>query len=345
MSLHVEDIIPMDKGSAGSTEYKYNKKSFNTEGFEDRHIDYINETMEKNPEVLNWKIGHIHSHASMNVFFSGTDMSELETNAKSHNFYLSLVVNNKLETVAKVITYAEAQNTIDAIFMAKDENGKSYPISKQKLNFKKGSTKVYNCEIIKEEQHIRVDSRFIKFVDEIIKEKEISRVYRQPDNQYNSDWNGGWSPYTDRNTTVPLYKDNLYTNRKETFPVKNKFQEPEFEFEDKEFKTRVEDFIKFLFNNGDLYEEIDLEDLFIFIEDDIASNKIEIYDAKDFITDYPNNFIEYFPEFSEDEDIFMEVLKQVIEVFSEYEIDYNFIKPLNRALKRFAINFVKSNKV
>ena len=43
-----------------------------------------------------WKVGHIHSHNVMRVFFSGTDMDELHDNAPSHNFYVSLIVNNLL---------------------------------------------------------------------------------------------------------------------------------------------------------------------------------------------------------------------------------------------------------
>ena len=59
MELHVEDIIPMDKRSAGYTEYEYNKKSlFDIDKFDDKHIDYIEEMCEEHPEVLKWKIGH-----------------------------------------------------------------------------------------------------------------------------------------------------------------------------------------------------------------------------------------------------------------------------------------------
>ena len=66
----------------------------------------------------------------MGVFFSGVDIKELEDNAKSHNFYLSLVVNNKMETVAKVISYAEAKHIFEGFFKAKDENGDDYEIEK-----------------------------------------------------------------------------------------------------------------------------------------------------------------------------------------------------------------------
>lgn len=61
MELIAEDIIPMDRGSAGYTEYQYNKKSiFNMDEFDDKHIDYISENCDSNPAVLEWKVGHIH---------------------------------------------------------------------------------------------------------------------------------------------------------------------------------------------------------------------------------------------------------------------------------------------
>ena len=66
MELHAEDIIPMDKGSQGATEYEYNKKSmFDTSKFDDKHIDYVESMCDEHPEVLEWKVGHIHSHNNM----------------------------------------------------------------------------------------------------------------------------------------------------------------------------------------------------------------------------------------------------------------------------------------
>ena len=46
--------------------------------------------------------GLIHSHNTMSSFFSSTDDKELEDNTQFHNHYLSLIVNNKEEYVAKV---------------------------------------------------------------------------------------------------------------------------------------------------------------------------------------------------------------------------------------------------
>lgn len=102
MEFIAQDIIPMDVGTGTTTEYKIHE----TDGT-DRHMDYCF----KHPEALKWRIGGIHSHNSMKVFFSGTDTAELKENAKRHNLYLSVVVNNAHDIIAKVVQqiYGEAE--------------------------------------------------------------------------------------------------------------------------------------------------------------------------------------------------------------------------------------------
>jgi predicted DNA-binding protein len=68
------------------------------------HAEYIYEQV---PELLDstdeeMQRGYIHTHHNMGVFFSGTDMAELHDNTKNYPMYLSLIVNNKLEMVAKL---------------------------------------------------------------------------------------------------------------------------------------------------------------------------------------------------------------------------------------------------
>ena len=112
----LEHILPMHKGTSGYTEYELGEA--------------VIEYMMENEESENWKMGHIHSHNTMDVFFSGTDMSELEDNAPNHNFYLSLIVNNFMEFCAKVCFIAESGI---AQFTAKDENGKAYEVGPKLL--------------------------------------------------------------------------------------------------------------------------------------------------------------------------------------------------------------------
>jgi hypothetical protein len=74
-------VLPMDKGTAGYTEYAFDE-------------NFVNAISEK-PELLNYRTSHVHSQHSMSTFFSGTDNEELQENAPNYDYYLSLIVNNK----------------------------------------------------------------------------------------------------------------------------------------------------------------------------------------------------------------------------------------------------------
>lgn len=96
-TLELVDIYLMDIGSVTSTSYK----------FDNDIIDYFTETGYIEQDVI---MGHIHSHNKMSVFFSGTDISEVEDNSKYHRIYLSVIVNNNMDltyklTIKEKITY------------------------------------------------------------------------------------------------------------------------------------------------------------------------------------------------------------------------------------------------
>lgn len=79
--IEVEDIIPMDVGTSGYTEYEIKAE-------DEYATDIWMEAL-----MQDKKMGHLHTHHSMATFFSGTDMSELHDNAPKHSYYLSLIVN------------------------------------------------------------------------------------------------------------------------------------------------------------------------------------------------------------------------------------------------------------
>lgn len=115
--ITLKDIILMDKGSSGATEYELNG------GEDDFHIDY----MEKYPDRRSWKIGHIHSHNTMGVFFSATDVGELKDNASAHNIYVSLIVNNDMKTCCRICYIEEPLiNNISFQWQARNEKGETY---------------------------------------------------------------------------------------------------------------------------------------------------------------------------------------------------------------------------
>lgn len=113
-SVDLVDILLMDKGNATYTEYN----------FDEDVAGYMMDKMIVDPNFSNIKLGHIHSHNKMAVFFSGTDMDELYENCVNHNFYLSLIVNNLMEMEAKLVYHTTCVQQRE--FTAKDEKGEEY---------------------------------------------------------------------------------------------------------------------------------------------------------------------------------------------------------------------------
>ena len=85
LEVEVLEILPMDVGTSGYTEYTLDSK-------DDYTFNNLCDRVMMDPDL---KIGHIHTHHGMGCFFSGTDTQELHDNAPNHNYYLSLIVNFK----------------------------------------------------------------------------------------------------------------------------------------------------------------------------------------------------------------------------------------------------------
>lgn len=173
--ITIEDILPMHKGTSTYTEYAFNEDV----------IDY----MEENEEAENWKMGHIHSHNSMAVYFSGTDWSELEDNAPNHNFYVSLIVNNFMQFCAKVCFIAQSKETQAFTFSAKNEKGEMYTYSKEDYEVNEQKLISYDCKIDSPVGEIAISEGFSKSVDRIIKESEVSSTHKTTEN-----WASGKAP-------------------------------------------------------------------------------------------------------------------------------------------------------
>lgn len=133
-------------GSTGFTSYE----------FDTRYTDYIMEDVSR----AKLSIGHVHSHNNMGTFFSGTDTNELKENSDKHNVYLSLIVNNRMDTSAKLCYRGE----IKTITTSKTPDGEDISItSVEKLLL------VHDCNVIFN-RSIKVDSKFDSSVTSIINE-------------------------------------------------------------------------------------------------------------------------------------------------------------------------------
>lgn len=80
LEIHCVDIFPMDIGNATYTEFTMSPDV----------ISY----MAENPELLDCKMGLVHSHNNMSTFFSGTDTATLREEGNERNHFVSLIVNN-----------------------------------------------------------------------------------------------------------------------------------------------------------------------------------------------------------------------------------------------------------
>lgn len=125
MIIRPKEILLMDVGNSVHTEYKFTGEV----------SSFI---MDNN--LMLCKYGHIHSHNTMGVFFSPEDDGELNRNCDTHNYYLSLIVNNYMDMIAKVVFAATP-----ATFACPDEDGEVYSLSVQGL---KKLMFIYDCQIV-----------------------------------------------------------------------------------------------------------------------------------------------------------------------------------------------------
>lgn len=100
MSFELVALYPLDIGSSAYTEYTMNQ-----------HMSDVMSLYEQHPEYMDCKVGHIHSHHSMGVFASGTDMDTLLNSVTKGPFdmLLSVIVNNAREM------FAAASYTVNVI--------------------------------------------------------------------------------------------------------------------------------------------------------------------------------------------------------------------------------------
>lgn len=159
----VKDIFLMDIGNSTYTEYE----------FSERFIKYRME----NPESLDWEVAHIHSHAGMSTFFSGTDTQELQDNAPNHNYYLSLIVNNEFKPTAKIAFVGKQEKKESAVRSFFGDNGKLHRFKTNKV-VEEDVLFVYNCDI-KADMDIKVSDVFEQRLYEVVKEKEEAEAKRK----------------------------------------------------------------------------------------------------------------------------------------------------------------------
>jgi hypothetical protein len=157
LDIEVVDIIPLDKGTTGFTEYN----------FDSRVVSYMTEM-----DYFDLKIGHCHSHHDMKTFFSGTDMSELNDNSEFIKPYLSLIVNNHHTFSCKLAFRVETEPVIT--YKYQDVNGEWTKMMSMVDNAIKVAA--YDCVVAPPKVPLIVSGRFLEQFEQIMKPKPQTNV-------------------------------------------------------------------------------------------------------------------------------------------------------------------------
>jgi len=205
LELELTDIYLQDIGSSVSTEFI-------------NDVDLL-DIYEQYEELEDCRIGSIHSHHSMGAYHSATDISDMEDNCKVYNSYLSIVVNNAGDKVAKIGVPMKKQvsGEVTTTFQIQDEHNKPIYLQNQSSDMKEEAeaTLFINMKIEEEIVEVPFDEPFIKRVDEKLKEsrKPKTTTYSYPSHHVK----GYSSHYTGHNTfTDPMgkavndFNDNLH---------------------------------------------------------------------------------------------------------------------------------------
>ena len=353
MKLILKDIIPMNKGSQAYTEYQFNEPARDSTGFDDRMIDYFIE----NPHALeeDWKIGMIHSHNTMEVFFSGTDIEELEDNAPSHNFYLSLIVNNFMDFKAKVATMGYVEENLETNFKSLDENGESYKMDEVTLKVKKSRLFIYDCEIQSPiVETLKVDKLFYDSVESIIekelKKKIVPQTFTGAKVMSNPSFiQKSFSHPLDSSKKIPqkgFSPMEKIAGKVKTSAVdysKNLVKDPRFIQDATSYDLHNENVLEF--TAALLQGELNAMTLNVSIE--VALETVALFTTHeegrglvgDIIMKYPTMFEQHFKDESSDDDFFVETTEEIIDILEEFEMEYEFLTEVIMALKQLLHKF------
>jgi hypothetical protein len=160
--IEVLDIIPMDKGTAASTDYKFGPE------VQKYMKNLADERGIKPADLYKLRLAHCHNHVNMSTGFSSTDNEELEDNVFNHNGYLSIITNNRKEYNAKFVVGCIINRKMEGNF--NDVDGKNIPILREEEP--KSTMLVFTPKIIFENQDITFDKTFLEALENIKKVPE-----------------------------------------------------------------------------------------------------------------------------------------------------------------------------
>ena len=255
----------------------------------------------------------------MDSFFSGTDIKDLEINAPKNNIYLSLIVNNKEQMVAKMCFIANI-GSFQTVAKAFDENGHEYDVNLD--NDEKQYLIIYDCDIEIKRANLRDD--FIKAVDDIM----VEPVYSYGSNfTYGNNFNNnyGSSVSTQSSYSKSYNSNNTFSNVPpvgKSFAVKQKpitYKKKESK-KDYYITNNIPDFatnVLITFADRTTFKDF-LDVIDYYSEYEIAPKVLQ----DTFFDNFQATYDEYFHNIKSDQG-FKSVLEALLE---EYE-DYLTVKP------------------
>jgi hypothetical protein len=167
LEIEVIHLMLKDIGSSAYTEYEFGEEM----------IDMFEEM----PELMQAKMGHLHTHHNMDAYFSGTDMHALQEGADSLDMFLSIIVNRKGKKIAKIAMVTEMEKKV----LFKHQQKQFFFMSKPSETLA-----ILDCEVVIENEE--------RYKDEILpillrkkkeKEEEEKRKSLMPV-QTSKTWNG-----------------------------------------------------------------------------------------------------------------------------------------------------------
>lgn len=311
--ITLEEIHLMDKGSGAETTYS----------FDETVAEFIMDDFETRSE---WKMGLIHSHHNMNTYFSGVDVAELQTNAQNHNYYLSLIVNNRMDFTARVAFVGEAA-VPDISYKCQDEHGNTYSVGNDLLS--KKLLFLYDCDIEYPKSIIEVSQSFEDRMEFIIEEKERLAAAAKAKAKAKAD-----AAEAARKRQALISKNKL-RNQPHKNPLRTQPDVDEIaEFFANEMDV-AESFATFVLRFGnDSIPNDNLEQALEDVEIGPLDDNVLITSL---IAGYPAYYERYFDDFggNSDDETFLSMLKSVIEAFKEYEEEFVISGAIAVALEHF----------
>lgn len=337
MEITIQDVYPMDKGTTGATGYDLGEE------FIEYRMDH--------PETLGWKIGMIHSHHDMKSYFSGVDMDELDDNTEFHNYYLSLVVNNRKEMVAKVAFRGDING-----YGCKKEDGEPWTL---KLSNARQVMFTFDCEINAPVTLTTVPQEFLDRTNEIIKQdaqnkakfvNALPKPYQtNPNYQGNLNLKG-------KDEHIPTFHQNPFNGH---YPEDDEMDNMEAEMWNQSFSNQVTD--KSLMSMSQRYEDFtryilrlaednppvgdSLENVLEEIEVSILNAHQLTAHATKITVMYPAMFEKYWDIFGEiNTEIFLETTAEVLDLLEQYEGIFGIADPLIKSLESMTRKMLQDEK-